>query len=52
MPRKYQRKTNHAEISEEQLKSADQLVSEGLSIRYAAQASIINRMTLARYLKN
>ena len=52
MPRKYQRKTNRAETSEEQLKSAAQSVSEGLSIRNADQTSGINRMTLAGYLKN
>ena len=43
MPRKYQRKTNRAEISEKQLKSSAQLVSKGLSIRNAAQTSGIER---------
>ena len=52
MSRKYQRKTNCAEICEEQIKSAAQLVSEGLNIRNAAQTSGINRITLTRYLKN
>ena len=52
MPRKYQRKTNRGEISEEQLKSAAQIISEDLSIKNAAQTSGINKITLARYLKN
>ena len=52
MPRNYKRKTNRANISDDQLKNAVLLVNGGMSIRNAARTSGVNRMTLARYLAN
>lgn len=52
MPRCYKRKTDRANISEQRLKNAAQLVAEGVSTRSAAKTCNVNRMTLARYIHN
>lgn len=53
MPRNYKRKTSRANVSEDELSNAARLVSDGdSSIRNAADVCKVNRMTLARYIKN